>query len=100
MTNAIIPSRITEAREARAMSMEDLANSIGVTRQSVSKYERGIIGPSSEILQTISCVLAFPIEFFYKAEAESTARSSSLFFRSNPGDLPACCTETFVSDHE
>ena len=44
MTNAIIPSRITEAREARAMSMEDLANSIGVTRQSVSKYEKGIIG--------------------------------------------------------
>lgn len=83
MTNAIIPSRITEAREARAMSMEDLANSIGVTRQSVSKYEKGIIGPSSEMIQTISCVLSFPIEFFYKAEVESTARSSSLFFRSN-----------------
>ena len=60
-----------------------LANSIGVTRQSVSKYEKGIIGPSSEMIQTISCVLSFPIEFFYKAEAESTARSSSLFFRSN-----------------
>ena len=83
MINAIIPSRITEAREARAMSMEDLANSIGVTRQSISKYEKGIIGPSPDTLLTISYVLAFPIEFFYKIEVESTARSSPLFFRSN-----------------
>lgn len=82
MTNSIIASRITEAREARAMSMEDLANRIGVTRQSVSKYENGIMGPSSEMIQAISNVLFFPIEFFYKSETESTARSSSLFFRS------------------
>ncbi len=83
MTNAIVPSRITEAREARAMSMEDLANGIGVTRQCISKYEKGIIGPSSDMLQNISYVLAFPIEFFYKAEAKNTAHSSPLFFRSN-----------------
>ena len=43
MISTIVPSRITEAREARAMSMEDLAEDIGVTRQSVSKYERGIV---------------------------------------------------------
>lgn len=82
MTSAIIPSRITEAREARALSMEDLADSIGVTRQSVSKYERGIIGPSPEMLQAISYSLEFPAEFFYKTERETSARSSALFFRS------------------
>ena len=31
MISTIVPSRITEAREARAMSMEDLAEDIGVT---------------------------------------------------------------------
>lgn len=82
MTNTIIPSRITEAREARAKSMEDLANNIGVTRQSISKYERGIVSPSPEMLQAISHSLDFPLEFFYKLETESTAGSSSLFFRS------------------
>lgn len=81
--NAIIPSRITEAREARALSMGDLADSIGVTRQSVSKYERGIICPSIDTLQAISCRLGFPIEFFYKEDIGFSARSSSLFFRSN-----------------
>ena len=36
----VVASRITEARESRALSMEDLAESINVTRQTVSKYEK------------------------------------------------------------
>ena len=82
MTSTIISSRITEAREARAKSMEDLASDIGVTRQSISKYERGIVRPSPEMLQAISYSLGFPTEFFYKSEAEINAGSSPLFFRS------------------
>lgn len=83
MTSAILPSRISEAREARAMSMEDLAKKIGVTRQSISKYERGIISPSPEMLQAISLSLGLPVEFFYKDEKNPNAGSSPLFFRSN-----------------
>lgn len=83
MTSRIVASRIVEAREARAMSMEDLANGIGVTRQSISKYEKGIINPSVDVLKLISCILDFPIDFFYKTETESKALSSPLFFRSN-----------------
>ena len=85
MISTIVPSRITEAREARAMSMEDLAEDIGVTRQSVSKYERGIVSPSPEMLQAISFSLGFPPEFFYKAEKNTSAGSSPLFFRSKSG---------------
>lgn len=83
MTDKIVPARIVEAREARSMSMEDLANGIGVTRQSISKYEKGIISPSHDTLQLVSCILDFPLEFFYKAETENAALSSPLFFRSN-----------------
>jgi Zn-dependent peptidase ImmA (M78 family)/transcriptional regulator with XRE-family HTH domain len=90
----IIPSRITEARESRALSMQDLADNIGVTRQSISKYERGIINPSPDILQSISFYLEFPIDFFYKNEAVCTAKRSPLFFRSKAGiakkDKTAC----------
>lgn len=85
MNGKIVPSRITEAREARAMSMGELADAIDITRQSVSKYERGIIKPAPEVLQGISNVLDFPLDFFYKEEALANARSSSLFFRSNSG---------------
>lgn len=78
----IIPSRITEAREARAFSMGDLADSIGVTRQSISKFERGIINPSIQSLQAIANVLQLPLDFFYKKNSGTIARASSLFFRS------------------
>ena len=81
MTSTIIPSRITEAREARAMSMEDLAKSIGVTRQTISKYERGIVSPSAEMLQALSENLSFPSDFFYKEEKDANT-VSPLFFRS------------------
>lgn len=87
MTNKVIASRITEAREARGLSKEDLANSIGITRQSVSKYETGIISPSPEILRSISYKLNLPIEFFYKKQLLSTSTNSPLFFRSKAGIL-------------
>ena len=46
MPVAVIPARITEAREARALSMEELSAEIGVTRQAISKFEKGITPPS------------------------------------------------------
>lgn len=85
MTSALIPARMTEARESRSMSMDELAKAIGVTRQSVSKYERGIMGPTPEMLQALSIVLGFPIEFFYKPEQNGCTSTSPLFFRSNSG---------------
>lgn len=87
MISTIVPSRITEAREARAKSMEELATSIGVTRQCVSKYERGIVNPSPNILKKISDALNFQIEFFYKKELGVFAFHSPLFFRSNSNIL-------------
>ena len=85
MIGSVIPSRMDEAREGRALSREDLAESIGVTRQSISKYEHGITNPSLEVLQRISIRLDFPLEFFYKAETACAADGSSLFFRSKSG---------------
>jgi len=87
MKNSVIPSRITEAREACALSMGDLAERIGVTRQSVSKYEKGIMNPSPGVLQSISFVLQFPVDFFYKDETGISMEKSPLFFRSNSNIL-------------
>ena len=98
----IISSRITEAREARAFSMGELADSIGITRQSISKYEKGIINPMPEVLQSISNTLDFPIDFFYKTRNPSSSASSALFFRSK-AQIPqkaqvACLYQIIWSD--
>jgi len=79
----VIASRITEARESRALSMEDLAESINVTRQTISKYEKGVVSPSPDVLLDISHTLGFPVDFFYKDHPENSTTDGSLFFRSN-----------------
>ena len=79
----VVASRITEARESRALSMEDLAESINVTRQTVSKYEKGVVSPSPDVLLDISKTLGFPVDFFYKNNPGNSTTDGALFFRSN-----------------
>ena len=83
MISNVNPSKITEARDSRAVSMEELATYVGVTRQSISKYERGIAKPSTEVLQSISYYLDFPVSFFHSTDSSVPANNITLFFRSN-----------------
>ena len=76
----VVASRITEARESRALSMEDLAESINVTRQTVSKYEKGVVSPSPDVLLDISKTLGFPVDFFYKNNPGNSTTDGALFF--------------------
>lgn len=41
-----IPSRLTEARQARGLNMSQLAEKVDISRQAVSKYEQGLIVPT------------------------------------------------------
>lgn len=56
--------RLTEARRARGLHKNILADMVGVTRQTISKYEEGKEKPQEERLAIIAKQLAFPIEFF------------------------------------
>lgn len=78
----IIPVRIKQARIARAMSQEELARSIGVTKQAVSKYETGFSKPSDSVIVKIADTLTFPVEFFEKQPNVTALAQSAPFFRS------------------
>lgn len=41
----VFAQRLKEAREERAMSMDDLANKIGISKGSIWKYEQGLREP-------------------------------------------------------
>lgn len=49
---------IAEARKAKGMTQEELAEAIGATRPEVVRWERGIVKPRAETLAKIKSVLA------------------------------------------
>ena len=82
INNQVVPIRITSAREFCIMSMPELAEQIGVTRQAVSKYEMGSIKPSMEVLMEISKITGFPIKYFFKpVDILNSENSEILLFR-------------------
>lgn len=48
---------VKEAREAKGMTQQELADKINVTRQHISEIERGKIHPSVPLAKTIGEVL-------------------------------------------
>ena len=71
--------RLSEAREARGLPVAALAELLGVNRNSVGKYERGTILPSSQVVTRMAQVLRLPTEFFFH---QGIPISDILFYRS------------------
>ncbi|MED4128600.1 XRE family transcriptional regulator [Shouchella miscanthi] len=80
-TTRFVPQRLKKARLARGMTLIDLANEIGVSRQAVSQYELGQSLPKGETFIRILEVLRFPRGYFLTSE-EDKAPSGPAFFRS------------------
>jgi Zn-dependent peptidase ImmA (M78 family)/transcriptional regulator with XRE-family HTH domain len=79
----VIPKKLTEARMARGLTMSELSNLSGISKQSISKYEMGDRNPSYESLSKIAKALNFSNEFFtFKDDIESPQSQGVTFFRS------------------
>jgi len=77
----IVPERLREAREAMELSMTDLAEKIGVSRQAISLYEDGQRAPEPEILIHIVQALQQPISYFTTSRPPTFGRRGTRFFR-------------------
>ncbi len=62
----IFAHRLKSARKAKGLSMEKLAGQIGVTKQMISKYEKGESLPDSRHLILLSQVLEKEPDYFFK----------------------------------
>ena len=62
-----LSANISKLRKEHAMTQEQLAEALGVTFASVSKWERGV-SPTKRILETIhetpACVKGITIEYY------------------------------------
>ena len=72
-------TRISLARRRRAMSKKGLADCIGVTPNTVLRYEAGEIAPSDESLEKIAACLRFPRDFFDGQEIDEPRRDNASF---------------------
>lgn len=59
-----IPERIKEAREARGFTVEEFAELLDVSKQSVAQYETGQVAPSSVVMAKIIAHTGQPPIFF------------------------------------
>jgi putative transcriptional regulator len=57
-----VTNRIAELRQSAGLSQADLAERIGVTRQTVNAIERGKYSPSLEVAFLIAAVLRHRLE--------------------------------------
>lgn len=81
--NEIIPYRIYQARVSRGLSLADLADFVGVSKQAISQYETGKSKPLDSTLNRIASVLRYSADFFRKPVPANSSMSSGVFFRSN-----------------
>lgn len=84
------PVRLNEARLYRKMTIEELANTVGVKKQAISQFENGKTSPEFDTLRAISGALDFPIRFFIEDISDTTTIGNTYFrapFSSNKKDL-------------
>jgi Zn-dependent peptidase ImmA (M78 family)/DNA-binding XRE family transcriptional regulator len=78
--NSFNPSRLEEARLYRKMTMEELADLIGIKKQSISQFENSKAFPDFKTLNAISKALKFPLSFF-NSDNETDMMVGNTYFR-------------------
>jgi Zn-dependent peptidase ImmA (M78 family)/DNA-binding XRE family transcriptional regulator len=73
------PSRLTVARMRRRFSKKDLAEAVDLTPHAILRYEGGENVPTAIVLQRLSRVLEFPVEFFLDAEIDIPNEDAASF---------------------
>lgn len=92
----MLGERIKRGREAAGLSLRALAERVGVSAMAVSKYERGLSTPSSDVLLGLARALGVRVEYFFR---EGAAELSDVEYRKRP-DLPERLKRRIVADVE
>lgn len=64
----MIGLRLKQAREAAGLTQRELAGACGVSAMAISKYERDLSVPSSQVLIALAEVLRVRVEYFFRTQ--------------------------------
>lgn len=70
--------RLERARRASGFGLRKLAELVGLSHMAISKYEKGSLTPSSDVLLKLAKALGVSVEFFFRPE---TVRFGEIKFR-------------------
>ncbi len=73
------PQRLSIARKRRAMSKKGVAEKIGVTPNTIHRYETGEISPPKETVTRLAATLEFPVSFFDGGDVDEPRRDNASF---------------------
>ena len=68
--------RLRKAREHAGMTQSELAETTGISLNSLNRYEKGQRSPGDEIVRSIATATGVALEWFY-ADSEDPAASSN-----------------------
>ncbi|WP_196599630.1 helix-turn-helix domain-containing protein [Pectinatus frisingensis] len=74
--------KLIEARKARGYTVAEISKWLGVSRQAVDKYEKGLMRPSVDVLQKYIELLEFPMTYFQSPIPEISLPKTAILHRS------------------
>lgn len=77
----LFATKLKELRERNKLSLQELADQVGVAKQSIHKFENGVVNPSSETLLKIADVLNVSYSFFYENPVSYNLSLQNIKFR-------------------
>ncbi len=80
-TRRVDPERLREARRGKGYNQRELADKIGVSRQSVSQWEQGAKNPDGSTIARLSEILEQPLSFFAGPRPTPFGQSTVPFYR-------------------
>lgn len=83
-----ISRKIKELRDASKWSQTDLAKAVGVTPNTVSRWENGTYKPKIEDLERLARTFGEPIWVFFPSDVQVPTEAQRMLL-SATGDLPA-----------
>ena len=77
----IFALKLKELRDKNHFSLQDLADQVGVAKQSIHKFENGLTSPSSETILKIADAFNVPYSFFYENTTNHNFAFENIKFR-------------------
>lgn len=78
----IIPQRLRQARQARGLTIKEVADKLEISRQLLSLYELGSTTIKLETILKLQAIYNMPMGFYYKNYQSNNENRSQIYFRS------------------